>query len=66
VIPALRDGGAQGVARIAAEANAAKLVLSHIIPSTTNPLLERPFVSGMEEYYAGPIVVAEDGQHFAL
>jgi ribonuclease Z len=55
-----------GVARVAAEANAAKLVLSHIIPASTNPLLNRLFVSGMAEHYAGPIVVAKDGQHFAL
>jgi ribonuclease Z len=54
------------VARIAAEANAGKLVLAHVIPASTNPLLNRLFVSGMEEYYAGPIVVAEDGQHFPL
>jgi ribonuclease Z len=54
------------VARIAAQANAAKLVLSHVIPASTNPLLDRLFVSGMEEYYAGPIVMAKDGQHFAL
>ncbi len=54
------------VARIAAEASAAKLVLSHIIPASGNPLLDRLFVSGMDEYYTGPIVVAKDGQHFAL
>jgi ribonuclease Z len=55
-----------GVAKVAAEANAAKLVLSHIIPASRNPLLNRIFVSGMREHYAGPIVVAKDGQHFAL
>jgi ribonuclease Z len=55
-----------GVARIAAQANAAKLVLSHVIPASTNPLLNRVFVSGMKQYYAGPIVMAKDGQHFAL
>jgi ribonuclease Z len=55
-----------GVAKVAAEANAAKLVLSHIIPASRNPLLNRIFVSGMGEHYAGPIVVAKDGQHFAL
>jgi len=55
-----------GVAKIAAQANAAKLVLSHVIPASPNPLLDRVFVSGMAEYYAGPIVMAKDGQHFAL
>jgi ribonuclease Z len=55
-----------GVAKVAAEANAGKLVLSHIIPATGNPLFKRLFVSGMAEHYAGPIVVAEDGQHFPL
>jgi hypothetical protein len=42
------------------------LVLSHVIPASTNPLINRLFVSGMKEHYAGPIVMAEDGQHFAL
>ncbi len=55
-----------GVAKIAAEAGAAKLVLSHVIPGPTNPLLARLFLSGMKEHYAGPIVLASDGQHFAL
>ena len=54
------------VARIAAQANAAKLVLSHTIPAANNPLLDRLFVSGMGEFYTGPIVMAQDGQHFAL
>jgi ribonuclease Z len=55
-----------GVAKVAAEAKAGKLVLSHVIPATRNPLLNRLFISGMAEHYAGPIVVAEDGQHFPL
>jgi ribonuclease Z len=55
-----------GVARVAAEAGAARLVLSHVIPGPTNRLLGRLFVSGMKEHYAGPIVLASDGQHFSL
>jgi ribonuclease Z len=55
-----------GVAKVAAQARAGKLVLSHLIPATTNPLFERLFISGMKAHYTGPIVVAEDGQHFAL
>jgi ribonuclease Z len=55
-----------GVAKVAAQAAAGRLVLSHLIPSTSNPLFERLFVSGMSEHYDGPIVVATDGQHFAL
>ncbi|NNL68043.1 MAG: MBL fold metallo-hydrolase, partial [Myxococcales bacterium] len=55
-----------GVARIAQQAGAKKLVLSHVIPDTPNPLLDRLFVRGMGEHYDGPIVVAEDGQHFPL
>lgn len=55
-----------GVARIAQQAGAKKLVLSHVIPDTPNPLLDRLFVRGMSEHYDGPIVVAEDGQHFPL
>jgi ribonuclease Z len=55
-----------GVAKVAAQAAAGRLVLSDLIPSTSNPLFERLFVSGMSEHYDGPIVVATDGQHFAL
>ena len=55
-----------GVARVAAEAGAARLVLSHVIPGPTNPLLARLFVAGMERHYAGPIEVAAKGQHVAL
>ncbi len=55
-----------GVAKIAAEAGAAKLVLSHVIPGPTNPLIARLFLSGMRDHYSGPIVLASDGQHFAL
>jgi ribonuclease Z len=55
-----------GVAKIAEEAGVGRLVLSHLIPATSNPLFDRLFVSGMREHYGGPIVVAADGQHFAL
>jgi ribonuclease Z len=55
-----------GVAKVAARAGAGALVLSHLIPATSNPLFERLFVAGMSEHYDGPIVVASDGQHFAL
>lgn len=55
-----------GVARVAQQAGAAKLVLSHIIPATPNALVDRLFIAGMSEVYSGPIVVAADGQHFAL
>lgn len=55
-----------GVARIAAEAGVGRLVLSHVIPAADNPILDRLFVRGMREHYRGPIVIARDGQHFAL
>lgn len=55
-----------GVAKVAADAGAGRLVLSHLIPAASNPFFERLFVSGMSEHYDGPIVVAADGQHFAL
>jgi len=60
------DADTIGVARVAAEAGVGRLVLSHLIPATSNPLFERLFVAGMSEHYDGPIVVASDGQHFAL
>lgn len=55
-----------GVARIAAQAGVGKLVLSHVIPDSPTRLLDWLFVSGMRRHYAGPIVLATDGQHFAL
>ncbi len=55
-----------GVARVAAEAGARRLVLAHLIPATSNPFFDRLFVAGMSEHYDGPIVVAADGQHFAF
>lgn len=55
-----------GVAKVAAEAGVGRLVLAHLIPAIPNPLFPRLFVAGMAEHYDGPIVVAEDGQHFAL
>lgn len=55
-----------GVARIAEQAGADRLVLSHIIPATPGSLLDRLFISGMSEFYSGPITVASDGQHFIL
>lgn len=54
------------VARLAEAAGVGRLVLSHIIPASENPILKHLFVRGMSDHYRGPIVVAEDGQHFAL
>ena len=55
-----------GVARVAAEAGVGRLVLSHVIPATDNPILNRLFVRGMSDEYSGPIEIAYDGQHFAF
>jgi len=55
-----------GVARIAEEAGVGRLVLSHIIPASNNPVFRFLFTRGMSNYYRGPIVVAEDGQQFDL
>lgn len=55
-----------GVAKVAAAAGAGRLVLSHLIPAAPTPLFGRLFVAGMSRHYPGPIVVASDGQHFAL
>lgn len=55
-----------GVAKVAAKARVGKLVLSHLIPGPTNPLLDRLFIEGMQRHYRGPIEIASDGQHFSL
>jgi ribonuclease BN (tRNA processing enzyme) len=53
------------VARAAADANVAKLVLTHIpITALTSPqmaLVKDFFLSGMHEIYSGQIIVGEDG-----
>ncbi|MEN0060641.1 MAG: MBL fold metallo-hydrolase [Myxococcota bacterium] len=55
-----------GVAKLATEADVAQLVLSHIIPDASNPFFESLFLDGMDQHFAGTIVLASDGQHFAL
>ena len=49
------------LAKFAQEANVGKLVLTHLIPGPPNAIGARMFVAGMDEHYAGPIVLAEDG-----
>ena len=53
------------VAKIATDANAKKLVLTHLDPGPPNAVAKVLFVQGMDEYYEGPIVIAEDGMHFS-
>ena len=54
------------LAKIAAQAKVGKLVLTHVIPAPANGIIARFIVSGMDEHYAGPIVIAEDGMEFTL
>jgi ribonuclease Z len=54
------------VARVAAEAGVEHLVLTHLIPVPPNRIVERVFVDGMAELYAGPITVARDGTEIVL
>jgi ribonuclease Z len=53
------------VAKIATEAKVKKLVLTHLDPGPPNAVAKILFVQGMDEYYEGPIVIAEDGMHFS-
>lgn len=54
------------VARQAAEANASRLVLTHIGFPTPNQLIEDFFVQGMDAYYSGQIILGSDGMDIQI
>ena len=54
------------VARVAAEANASRLVLTHIGFPTPNKLIEDYFVQGMDAFYSGQIILGSDGMDISL
>ncbi len=54
------------VARAAAEANAARLVLTHIGFPTPNDLIKDFVVEGMDAFYTGQIILGSDGMDIEL
>ena len=54
------------VAREATEANASRLVLTHIGFPTPNKLIEDFFVQGMDAFYSGQIILGSDGMDIEL
>jgi len=53
-------------AEVAREAKVKKLVLNHIAPPVTNFFAKRMFMEGVDEVYAGEILLGEDGMNFDL
>jgi ribonuclease Z len=51
-------------AEVAQEAQVKKLVYYHIVPPLTNFILERRFLEGVDDVYAGEIELGEDGMTF--
>jgi ribonuclease Z len=54
------------VARVAAEAGVAHLLLTHLIPVPVNRIAERVFLDGMDDLYEGLITLAQDGTEVVL
>ncbi|MFK0570330.1 MBL fold metallo-hydrolase [Endozoicomonas sp.] len=54
------------IARMAQKANVNKLVLTHLIPGPSNWIAKKMFVGGMDVYFEGDIVIAEDKMHIHL
>ena len=53
-------------AQVARDANVKKLVLNHVAPPVTNFFAKRMFMEGVDDVYAGEIVLGEDGMSFDL
>jgi len=51
---------------VAQAAGVGHLVLTHLVPPPRNALLERGFVHGAKETYAGEVTLGEDGMRFSL
>ncbi len=54
------------LAKIAEQANVRKLVLTHLIPVPPNGPARWLFARGMNRHYDGVVILARDGQEFAL
>ena len=53
-------GAAPIVAEIAREAGVKKLVLTHMVPSPINHMMEHMFTQGMTKIYKGPMKIGRD------
>jgi ribonuclease Z len=53
-------------ARVAREAGAEQLVLTHIIPPLENWIAEKIFLNGITKIYKGNVILAEDGMRLHL
>jgi ribonuclease Z len=56
----------EDAARVADEAGAQALVLSHIVPPLPRRVLYGAFLGDAHKFYDGPITVGEDGMVFNL
>jgi ribonuclease Z len=53
-------------AAVARDAGVHTLVLSHLVPAPPNWLLERRFLAGVDDVFAGDVVAGRDGMRFTL
>jgi ribonuclease Z len=51
---------------VARDAGVHTLVFTHMVPAPPNWLLERRFLSGVEDVFPGEIVAGRDGMRFTL
>ena len=56
----------EDAAAVAAAAGVQKLILSHLAPTPENPISRRFYTRGLEDIYAGPILLAEDGDLYTI
>ena len=53
-------------AEVAAEAGVKELVLHHLGPTPDNFLIKRLYLKGLEDYFQGPVHLADDGDQFTI
>ena len=53
-------------AEVAKEAEVQKLIFVHIVPPLVNSIAERSFLAGVDDVYAGDIILGKDGMTFSL
>lgn len=56
----------QEAAQIAAIGKVKKLILSSLSPPPENPISRRVYRQGLEEFFSGPVVLAEDGDIYKI